>query len=114
MGSAEVQPGAADGSIRVQVVYARQPHAIEQVDLELPQGSTLGDAVAASGVAQRLPAAEFEALQAGVWGRLKAPETLLREGDRIELYRPLKVDPKEARRQRYQRDGIKRARKRTP
>jgi hypothetical protein len=48
--------------------------------------------------AQSLPG-----LRLGVWGRVQPPDTALREGDRVELYRPLSVDPKEARRLRYKK-----------
>jgi len=43
----------------------------------------------------------------GIWGRVVAPDTVLRDGDRLELYRPLTVDPKEARRQRFARQGAR-------
>jgi putative ubiquitin-RnfH superfamily antitoxin RatB of RatAB toxin-antitoxin module len=76
--------------------------------LRLPEGSTLADALRASGIESSIPAHELTALAAGVWGRVADADTLLRQGDRVELYRPLKVDPKEARRLRYRRDGLKR------
>jgi uncharacterized protein len=50
-----------------------------------------------------------DALQAGIWGKTAALDTQLRDGDRVELTRGLRVDPKEARRQRYRRDGLRRA-----
>jgi putative ubiquitin-RnfH superfamily antitoxin RatB of RatAB toxin-antitoxin module len=55
-----------------------------------------------------MPPDELNAMKAGIWGRVVGAETRLRQGDRVELYRPLKVDPKEARRLRYRRDGLKR------
>ena len=48
-----------------------------------------------------------DALQAGIWGRAAALDARLRDGDRVELTRGLLVDPKEARRQRYRRDGVR-------
>ena len=72
----------------------------DAVALSLPAGSTLADALQRSGLCQRhaLPA---EGLRLGVWGKLKEASQPLRERDRVEVYRPLQVDPKEARRQRY-------------
>jgi uncharacterized protein len=94
--------------IDVEVVYAAAPHAVTRIMLRLPEGSTLADALRASGVGARMPAQELDALKTGVWGRVAGTDTPLRQGDRVELYRPLKVDPKEARRLRYRRDGLKR------
>ncbi len=64
---------------------------------------TLADALQASGLLQR-HALVAEGLRVGIWGKLRPPETLLRARDRIELYRSLTVDPKEARRLRYKRN----------
>jgi len=88
--------------IRVEVVYCPAPGQVDLVALTLPAGTTLGDALQASGLCARhaLPA---EGLRLGVWGKPKDASQPLRERDRVEVYRPLQVDPKEARRQRYQR-----------
>ena len=96
--------------IDVEVAYAAAPHQVIRVMLRLPQGSTLADALRASGIGDGLPTHELQTLTTGVWGRVAGAATPLRQGDRVELYRPLKVDPKEARRLRYRRDGIKRKR----
>ncbi|MGP1675796.1 MAG: RnfH family protein [Burkholderiales bacterium] len=79
--------------MRVEVVYAL-PQSQERVLLELAPGSTVEDAIQASG----LPQIEFG--RAGVWGRPVSPQTRLREQDRVEIYRPLVADPKEVRRKR--------------
>ena len=83
--------------MRIEVVYAL-PQRQEQVVLDLAPGSTVLDAIRASGLPQRLPQIEFGHL--GVWGRPVTPETMLRDGDRVEIYRPLIADPKEVRRER--------------
>ena len=64
------------------------------------------DAIEASGLCSR-HALDAAALKAGIWGRVQPPQTPLRDQDRVELYRPLRVDPKEARRRRAlrQREG---------
>lgn len=103
-----------EGALDVEVVYAAGPHRMARVALRLPAGSTLTDAVRASGVLDGLAAEVVEQLEAGIWGRLAPGGTLLRDGDRVELYRPLAVDPKEARRLRYRRDGAGKKGKRAP
>lgn len=83
--------------MRVEVVYAL-PHMQEQVELELAPGSTVQDAIEASGLLQRLP--QIELGRTGIWGRPAGPATRLRERDRVEIYRPLIADPKTVRRER--------------
>jgi putative ubiquitin-RnfH superfamily antitoxin RatB of RatAB toxin-antitoxin module len=65
--------------------------------VELPLGSTLLDAVRASGVEALLPAAWQASLRLAVWGELRDPRDIARDGDRIDLLRALRIDPKEAR-----------------
>jgi putative ubiquitin-RnfH superfamily antitoxin RatB of RatAB toxin-antitoxin module len=86
-------------SLRVSVVLAL-PDRQEVVELELEEGSTVADAIAASGLAMRYPALEVERMPAGIWSRPRPPETRLKDGDRVELYRPLRADPKAQRRAR--------------
>lgn len=90
----------APAELRVEVVYCPQPGACEQVSLVLPQGARLDQALQASGLCQRHGLAPEEVV-AGLWSRKAAGDTELRDQDRVEIYRPLKVDPKEARRARY-------------
>ena len=98
-----------DDALRVEVVYAAAPHDVRCATLELPQGAVLSDAVGASGLLSGLDAEAADALQAGIWGKTAALDARLRDGDRVELTRGLLVDPKEARRQRYQRDGVRKS-----
>ena len=83
--------------MRIEVVYAL-PQRQERVSLDLAPGSTVLDAIQASGLLQRLP--EIKLSRAGVWGRPASPDTRLRDRDRVEIYRPLIADPKEIRRRR--------------
>lgn len=85
--------------MRVEVVYAL-PDRQELIELELDPGATVTEAVRASGLAERYPEIDPEQGPFGVFARRCGPERVLRPGDRVEIYRPLKVDPKEARRQR--------------
>jgi putative ubiquitin-RnfH superfamily antitoxin RatB of RatAB toxin-antitoxin module len=86
--------------VRGEVVYCPQPGQVDLSPLDLPEGSTVADALRASGVLQR-HGLSLEAVDTGVWFRACGLEQPLREHDQVQLYRPLKVDPKEARRQRY-------------
>ncbi|HEY6353181.1 MAG TPA: RnfH family protein [Burkholderiaceae bacterium] len=97
----------ASAEIRVEVIYAAAPHDVRHAHLRLREGSTLADALRASQLLQGMSAAQADALRPGIWGRASGLDTPLREGDRVELTRGLLVDPKEARRQRYRRDGVR-------
>ena len=83
----------------VEVVYVA-PERLHRVSLRVPLGSTLGFAVSASGLLEQCPELDPEAWGMGVFGRRREADCPLRPGDRVELYRPLRVDPKEARRRR--------------
>ena len=78
--------------LRVEVVYALAGEQKVEV-LNLPVGANAGEAVAASGLARR-------GLRLGIGGREVGAGQLLQDGDRVELLRPLALDPKEARRRR--------------
>lgn len=83
--------------LRVSVVAA-MPGCQEVVEVELPEGSTVADAVAAARVVERYP--ELAGAAVGIWARRCASEAVLRDGDRVELYRALIADPKQQRRAR--------------
>jgi putative ubiquitin-RnfH superfamily antitoxin RatB of RatAB toxin-antitoxin module len=93
--------------LHVEVVFAAAPHDVRTAQVCVAIGATLADALRASGLLTGLSVEAADALKAGVWGRLVPLDTPLREGDRVELTRDLLVDPKEARRQRYRRDGVR-------
>lgn len=95
-------PAEAPLELHVEVVYCPRPGSADRVTVTLPAGATVADALHASGLLARHGLAS-EGLQLGVWCRASDAETPLRDRDRVEVYRPLQVDPKEARRQRYQR-----------
>jgi len=92
----------AAGMVRVEVVWASGPHAVQRIALTVPEGTTAAQAVAASGLLDGDPTLAQASM--GVWGRACEPGTVLRERDRVELYRGLQVDPKEARRLRQGRN----------
>ena len=88
--------------MRVEVVYAR-PDRQSVVALRLAPGATVRDAIAASGLLERHREIDPASVQAGLFGTRVRLERVLAEGDRVEILRPLAVDPKEARRRRARR-----------
>jgi putative ubiquitin-RnfH superfamily antitoxin RatB of RatAB toxin-antitoxin module len=89
-------------ALRVEVVYCPQPGRADLVELALDAGASVADALGSSGLLQR-HGLVLEGLRIGIWGKARELTTPLRDRDRVELYRPLTVDPKEARRLRYKR-----------
>jgi putative ubiquitin-RnfH superfamily antitoxin RatB of RatAB toxin-antitoxin module len=94
--SSRVDSGRAD-LIGVEVVYAEAQRQVLR-KVEIAENSTVAEAIAASGILDDLPG--FTAAAIGIFGKIVTPATRLRAGDRIELYRPLQADPKDARRRR--------------
>lgn len=85
-------------SIRVEVAYADAQIEFLR-EIQLSKGATVADAVRASRVGEA-SAAAAAVTEFGIWSRSVEPTQVLRDGDRVELYRPLEIDPKEARRLR--------------
>ncbi|MGO1750621.1 MAG: RnfH family protein [Marinobacter sp.] len=83
---------------QVEVAYAR-PDKQEIVSVRVPEGATAVEAVKLSGIAAIFPEIDAESIDMGIFGKaIKRPaDHELREGDRVELYRPLQIDPKQAR-----------------
>jgi putative ubiquitin-RnfH superfamily antitoxin RatB of RatAB toxin-antitoxin module len=80
-------------AMRIEVVHA-WPERAEVVEVRLPAGATVRDAVLASGL---------KGVQVGIFGKRVPMDTRLADGDRVEVYRPLAMDPKETRRRRARR-----------
>jgi putative ubiquitin-RnfH superfamily antitoxin RatB of RatAB toxin-antitoxin module len=76
------------------------PERQDLVELELHEGATVGDAIAAARLDARFAALDMGSLRVGIWSRAASLGSVLREGDRVELYRELKADPKDMRRRR--------------
>lgn len=85
--------------LRVQVVYAL-PERCWTFALELAQGATVADALAAADLSATLPGVAVDPARLGVYGQTATLQTPLHDGDRVEILRPLAADPKQARRQR--------------
>jgi putative ubiquitin-RnfH superfamily antitoxin RatB of RatAB toxin-antitoxin module len=86
------------------------PGRQEVIELELSPGATVGEAIAAAQLARRFPEADLAAMRAGIWSREARATARLREGDRVELYRELKADPKDMRRRRARASPSSRSR----
>lgn len=95
--------------LKISLVYSPAPRQVREWTLELATGSTVAQALAECGIFE-----EFSELQAtqpslGIWGKKTSLDQVLQERDRVEIYRGLQVDPKTARRERFSRQGVKRA-----
>lgn len=97
---------ASADEISVEVVYALPEQACV-VALKVKPGTTIRQAIELSGLLQKFPEIDLDRNQTGIYSRLKEPGTVLQDGDRVEIYRALKVDPKEARRRRAERKNSK-------
>ena len=91
------------------MVFCAAPRRVREVQLQMPLGSTVVAALRQSRLLAALRDEEVDRLDLGVWGRKAEVGQLLRDGDRVEIYRPLLVDPKVARRERFTRQGAKSA-----
>ncbi|CAB3655479.1 RnfH family protein [Trinickia soli] len=91
-----------NGSLSVEVCYAR-PEAQTLIAVTLPAGATVRDALAASGVAERHPEIDLAVAKVGIFGKLTTLDGPLADYDRVEIYRPLVVDPKLARQRRVEK-----------
>ncbi len=87
-----------EDKIEIEVAYAR-PDRQKILKLDVPVGSTVYEGAKKSGIDQFFPEIDFESIDMGIFGKVvKNPkEEKLRQGDRVELYRPLLIDPKQAR-----------------
>lgn len=97
------------GTLAITLLYSPVPRQVRQWDLRLPAGSTVAQALAASGILLEFPELAEGRLSVGVWGRKAGLRQLLQPQDRLEIYRPLRVDPKIARRERFNKQGVKKS-----
>ncbi len=88
--------------LSIEVCYAL-PDRLTLIPLEMPQGATVQQAIDASGVLQRHPDIDLTKQKVGIYGRLKLLDAVLADHDRVEIYRPLIVDPKVARQRRVEK-----------
>ena len=92
--------------MQIGVAYSEHTQQI-WMNIEVPDGTTVYDAIERSGILKMFPHIDLGVQKIGIFGKVVKPETPLRVGDRVEIYRPLKVDPKVARRERFARQGAR-------
>jgi uncharacterized protein len=92
-------PKGASGEIDVEVCFALRDHQ-EIISLRVPSGATVEQAIKLSGILAKFPEIDLARNQVGIFGRLARLTTPLHERDRVEIYRPLLIDPRENRRRR--------------
>ncbi|CDS49153.1 UPF0125 protein yfjF [Polaromonas sp. CG9_12] len=95
--------------LNITLVYSPVSRQVREWMLELEPGASVIQALAACGIFKEFPALAENKLLAGIWGRKIRLDHLLADKDRIEIYRGLRVDPKTARRERFDRQGAKSA-----
>jgi putative ubiquitin-RnfH superfamily antitoxin RatB of RatAB toxin-antitoxin module len=85
--------------VKISVVYALPDRQIIR-DLQVSEGATVADALVQSGIFENFPSIDAEHAIVGIYGKVTARNARLKSGDRVEIYRPLREEPKEARRKR--------------
>ena len=100
---------ARPAEIRAVVVYSPAPRQVHEWPVVLAPGSTVLQAVQACALPSVFPDLDLRSAAVGVWGRKARLAQVLGECDRVEIYRPLKVDPKLARRERFRKQGTRAA-----
>jgi putative ubiquitin-RnfH superfamily antitoxin RatB of RatAB toxin-antitoxin module len=98
---------ANDQSLQITVVYSPAARDVREVALRLPVSSTVAQAIQASGLLSLFSAIRLQPGTVGVWGQKVNLNQILRDHDRVEIYRMLTVDPKVARRQRFVKQGAR-------
>lgn len=88
--------------IAVEVAYAL-PDKQAIIGLEVPEGTTAIEAARQSGITQKFEGIDLDNARLGIFASVVSPSQVLREGDRVEIYRPLIADPKEVRKARAAR-----------
>ena len=83
--------------VNIEVVFAL-PERQELISLTVDAGTTVGKAIALSAIGERFPEEDLSTVQVGIWGKIVNRDHPLEPGDRLELYRPLMMDPRDARR----------------
>jgi uncharacterized protein len=92
-------------TINIEVVYAL-PNEQVLTKRSVPAGATVADAIKASGVLDKHPEIDLATNKLGIFGKLTKADAVLRDKDRIEIYRPLIADPKEVRRKRAEEGKV--------
>lgn len=95
----------SENRLRVTVVYSPSAREVQEISLELTAPCSVLQALQQSGLLAQYPGIDHPHTTVGVWGRKAPLDQVLRDRDRVEVYRPLRVDPKVARRERFASQG---------
>ncbi len=98
----------SDENIHIEVAYATSEESY-LLTVVVPSGSTIAKGIEVSGILVQCPEIDLSKNKVGIFSKLKTLDDILREGDRVEIYRPLKIDPKVARREKA--DNLKKQKK---
>ncbi len=94
-----------NGMIQVEVIYAL-PHEQKLLKVEVPQETTLEEAIKISGILNKYPDIDLSINKVGIFSKLSKLDVVVRDKDRIEIFRPLIADPKEVRRKRAEEGKV--------
>lgn len=95
--------------LAISLLYSPEPRQVRQWDISVPAGSTVAQAIAISGLLLEFPDLSAGAPLVGIWGKKTSLRHVVQHQDRLEIYRPLRVDPKIARRERFNKQGVKKS-----
>lgn len=96
--------------MRITVAHCLAPRQVQEFQIDLPEGARASQALQACGIGLQEDGAPGDpGWLLGIWGRRCTPAAALQDGDRLEVYRPLRVDPKVARRERFKGQGARTA-----
>jgi uncharacterized protein len=96
---------AVDELIQIQICYAR-PNAVTSIPISVSRSTAIANVLKLSKIDAVHPEIDLVTCRFGVFGKLKRPEDILHAGDRLEIYRPLIADPKDARRRRVHKERV--------
>ena len=95
--------------MNVTIAYSPAPRQVREWTLDVPLGCSARQAIVQCGILAEFADLALDGLNAGIWGKRFSLNQKLKENDRVEIYKPLRVDPKMARRERFTRQGAKSA-----
>ncbi|MGA8515516.1 MAG: RnfH family protein [Burkholderiaceae bacterium] len=93
--------------MKITVLYSPAPRVVHEVALDLPDGAQVAQAIAQVQALEAFAQIAWDRASLGIWNHPASREQALHDKDRLEIYRPLRVDPKVARRERFAKQGAR-------
>ena len=93
--------------MKISLVYSPAPREVREWTFELPEGSKVAQALESCNIFRLYTELKPDATVVGIWGKKTDMGHVLRDGNRVDVYRHLRVDPKVARRERFSQQGVK-------